>query len=589
MKKQFKLMALASAAMLFAACSQENLLSPQEQLAQNPENNAIQFGTYLGKTGTTRAAGIVAQTYNNGAIANKDAEGTSHLARAGFGVFAYYTKDKDYDPTSGTGTWRTEGTAEKYPNFMYNQKLEYYAADAAASPLNGYNSSEYWTYNPVKYWPNGNDAANSAGSPSNTAIQNAEGKLSFYAYAPYMEVGTTATTGTLPTGVTAVDVTTPKKCTPVGGSETDNGIVAISQNNSTSNVWVKYVMPSANATDAVDLLWGVRGKETYKETDNTPNTQAGWNAGNLYNVNLTKQKVNEKVKFLFKHALTKIGGQTVATESSTNAPEEPTDKCAFKVVLDIDGNNGDGQNTYLGSTFTEQQTLVTIKELKIRDAATVKADDDVTGFTETASNLFTSGWFNIEKGEWANVADAGATVRIVANNTSAYDDNTDDANYSLNPAIKEIGIGSGMKQLDPSDNSKWSTANPTGVTTTPQPVFARENVPGILMIPGGSAQSIYVTLEYYVRTADKNLATGYSEVLQKITNKVDLSSLNTNKFYTIIMHIGLTSVKFEAVVADWATYSDGTYDENGTYTPGGGSTSTEEKVWLPSNVVTVTP
>ena len=55
MKKQFKLMALASAAMLFAACSQENLLSPQEQLAQSPENNAIQFGTYLGKTGTTRA------------------------------------------------------------------------------------------------------------------------------------------------------------------------------------------------------------------------------------------------------------------------------------------------------------------------------------------------------------------------------------------------------------------------------------------------------------------------------------------------------------------------------------------------------
>lgn len=561
-------------------------MSPQEQLAQNPENNAIQFGTYLGKTGTTRAAGIVAQTYNNGAIANKDAEGTSHLARAGFGVFAYYTKDKDYDPASGTGTWRTEATAEKYPNFMYNQKLEYYAADAAATPMNGYNSGEYWTYNPVKYWPNGNDAANSAG-PSNTAIQNAEGKLSFYAYAPYMEVGTTATTGTLPTDVTAVDVNTPKKCTPVGGSETDNGIVAISKNNSTSNVWVKYVMPSANATDAVDLLWGVRGKETYNETDGTPNTEAGWNAGNLYNVNLTKQKVDEKVKFLFKHALTKIGGQTVATENNANAPVT-TDQCAFKVVLDIDGNNGDGQSTYLGSGFTKDQTLVTIKELKIRDAATVKTDGDVTGFTESTSNLFTSGWFNIETGTWANVEGTGATVKIVANNTTENDAKATDADYSLNPAIKEIGIGSGMKELDSSDKSIWSDANPTGVTTTPQPVFARENVPGILMIPNGTTpQSLYVTLEYYVRTADTNLAAGYSEVLQKITNKVDLSSLNPNKYYTIIMHIGLTSVKFEAVVADWATSSDGTYDENGTYTPGGSSTPTEEKVWLPSNVVPV--
>ena len=85
-----------------------------------------------------------------------------------------------------------------------------------------------------------------------------------------------------------------------------------------------------------------------------------------------------------------------------------------------------------------------------------------------------------------------------------------------------------------------------------------------MMIPGGTAQSLYVTLEYYVRTADTNLALGYSEVLQKITNKVDLSSLNPNKYYTIIMHIGLTSVKFEAVVADWATTDNGTYSENGT-------------------------
>jgi len=259
------------------------------------------------------------------------------------------------------------------------------------------------------------------------------------------------------------------------------------------------------------------------------------------------------------------------------------------VVLDIDGNNGDAQSTYLGSAFTNTKTLVTIKELKIRDAATVKTDNDVTGFTESTSNLFTSGWFNIETGTWDKVEGTGATVKIVANNTDDNDNNTNDAKYSLNPVIKEIGIGSGKKELNTSDQSIWSTANPTGVTTTPQPVFASENVPGILMIPGGStAQSLYVTLEYYVRTADKNLVAGYSEVLQKITNKVDLSSLNPNKYYTIIMHIGLTSVKFEAVVADWATTSDGTYDENGTYTPGSGSTDTEEKVWLPSNVV-VTP
>jgi len=561
MKKQFKLMALASVTMLFAACSQEDLLNPQEQLAQAPENNVIQFGTYMGKAVATRT--LTDCDYVKGPIANTAvaADGIKSLAQARFGVFAYLTT-ADYNPATPTS---------QRPDFMYNQELKY--DDVLLS----------WIYTPVKYWPNGIDAGNTSGNPSNTAVEKTVQKLSFFAYAPYKAPSffdasyANATDGALPSGL--ADATTKKSSTAT------NGITAMTTNDFTGNVWVKYVMPSANATDAVDLLWGVRGKGTYYETDNTPNTEAGWNAGNLYNVNLTKQKVDEKVKFLFKHALTKIGGQTVATENIANAPAA-SDQCAFKVVLDIDGNSGDGQNTYLGSDFTNTKTLVTIKELKIRDAATVKTDNDVTGFTETTSNLFTSGWFNIETGTWANVEGTGATVKIVANNTSANDADVTDANYSLNPVIKEIGIGSGKKELDTSDKSIWSAANPTGVTTTPQPVFASENVPGILMIPGGSTpQSLYVTLEYYVRTADTNLAAGYSEVLQKITNKVDLSSLNPNKYYTIIMHIGLTSVKFEAVVADWATTSDGTYNNNGTYTPGGGSTSTEDKVWLPSNVI----
>ena len=50
------------------------------------------------------------------------------------------------------------------------------------------------------------------------------------------------------------------------------------------------------------------------------------------------------------------------------------------------------------------------------------------------------------------------------------------------------------------------------------------------------------------------------------------------------MHLGMTSVKFEAVVADWAGTEDGSYSEDGSETPG--TTPTDKSIWLPSNVVT---
>ena len=136
-------------------------------------------------------------------------------------------------------------------------------------------------------------------------------------------------------------------------------------------------------------------------------------------------------------------------------------------------------------------------------------------------------------------------------------------------------------------NTEWSDDYPTGVTVDAQALFCDENVPSLMIIPiSGQSSDLYVTIDYVVRTADNNLSTGFTEVEQVITNKVTLSSLAPNKYYKIIMHLGLTSVKFEAKVADWQTASGGTYNENGTYTPGGDAN--ESSVWLPSNVVAYT-
>ena len=119
---------------------------------------AIGFGTYVGTTRTTAIT-------------------TANITS--FGVYGYY---------SDGAPW----TSNLVPNFMFNQKVE------------GSNASGF-TYSPVKYWPNEQDD-----------------KLSFFAYAPYMN-------GT-------------------------NGISENSLNITPGAPSIKYEMPSSEDSQA-DILW----------------------------------------------------------------------------------------------------------------------------------------------------------------------------------------------------------------------------------------------------------------------------------------------------------------------------------------------
>ena len=124
----------------------------------------------------------------------------------------------------------------------------------------------------------------------------------------------------------------------------------------------------------------LNGKTTYDETDGVDPAVGA--IGTAYNENLTKQKVDEKVKFLFKHALAKVGGATAnGDEALTGDPAQ----CGFKVVVDVDKNsdtpgvNGQSNQTaYFNSDFSNAETLVTIKEVKIRDAYTYTVTEDLT-------------------------------------------------------------------------------------------------------------------------------------------------------------------------------------------------------------------
>ncbi len=582
----------AASAFVLTGCTESDL-SGDTSLAKESAPSAIEFSAKTRNAGVTRAGTEQSATYTNGAIGNAT-DATNHitdLKNARFGVFGYYTQTKDYRAAYndwGTGTWKKDDT-NKYPNFMYNQELKYGTAS----------SLEAWVYDPVKYWPNGTDAANASNTPSNTANENENvAKLSFFAYAPYMEEGTTATTtgSDIPTSVTAYDVKTPKTIDDDNDPGTDpvkNGIVAISKNTSPTDVWVKYVLPVAEEDKAVDLLWGIRGQKSYAETDGGNNMIANLE-DNTYNTDLTKQTVGEKVVFLFKHALTKIGG--VTSDGDESKDDQPL-KCGFKVVVDIDKNSAapttegqSAQTSYFGEDFTNTKTLVTLKEVKIQDTGSAATDANVKAVTSGSSDLLKSGWFDIESGLWNTTnAEKGARYNIVANNTAAADNNLNESPYSLNVKIKEIGAkknaaGGDGKELE-SGNASWNASNnPAGVTLTPTDVFADENVPALMLIPdGANEQTLYITVTYVVRTADPKLNAGFSEVEQTITNKVSLANLKPNKYYTIIMHLGLTSVKFSAVVADWSL-TDGTeYNENGSEISG--NNDNKNVVWLPSNVV----
>lgn len=575
----------AASAFVLTGCTETDL-SSDTSLAKESAPSAIEFSAKTGNTAATRT--VVTKTYDDGTgeakygtIGNGDDtnKGITDLKKARFGVFAYHTTS-DYVITPLTSM---------EPNFMYNQEVMFDNEDAS-----GKNA---WIYSPVKYWPNGIDSQNEQNAPSNTATEVLSGgKLSFFAFAPYTAASGSAYsyTSEADTKPTAIGATTTNdnKVKLTGKSK---GVTAVTTNDWNGHVWVKYALgteaKSANESNFVDLLWGTRGSANYDKAGSSASD--GAIIGKNYNINLTKQTVDERVSFLFKHALAKVGGATAQTSGETT--DDNPARGGFKVVVDVDGNDGDNQGSYFPAGFNQNQTLVTIEEVKIQDGYTAGQDATVTTVANTEkSNLNTYGWFNIETGQWCNdeytygrVGDNGARYEVVANNDKTLNNDV----YLLNKKILEIGarkhdVSGEGKELAEGGATWTSGTEPSGVGTTPVDLFANENVPALMLIPGGSAD-LYVTVTYYVRTADPALNAGFTSVKQTITNKVSLGDLNPNKFYTIIMHIGLTSVKFEAVVADWATNSTEAYDEKTGEDKSTGEAN-EKKVWLPSNVVALT-
>lgn len=488
MKKTFLAMT-ALAAMLFAGCTSSDDLTTRETITNaNEAATPINFGTYMGRTSTRSTVGklgdmtttTLQDTKNNG---------------GGFGVFAYYTKNTAY----------TYNQTSFEPNFMYNQGVFY--------------NSTKWEYTPVKYWPNGlNDQEEGKGGDDETLTPG--GKVSFFAYAPYID-------------------------TPTGDQSSNDGIIGMSANNASTNPTITYKMPSTNM---VDILWGtadtsgkdLAGSDQPGTTlgDNTATNGATTPVYYKVNADLTKQQIDGAVKFKFLHALAKFGGS--ANDGVAGG---------LQIMLDIDALSG--------GTADDDNTKVTVKSITI--------DTDLNGdgdFDDTDEKISKVGTLDLATGLWS-ISDA-----------------TGDKS-EINQTINRVGTAP-ASQLNPEIaepetwNPTWASNTLEGVKIAPKNVYAsgQENSP-LLFFPGQTPK-VRVKINYIVRTKDDKLATGYSFVEQTVSKVVAFTeAVKMNKKYNLIIHLGLTSVKFVATVADWSadTDSDGDVD-----------TSDAKTVYLPLNV-----
>lgn len=122
MKKSLFTGFIALAALTMTSCSND------ENMVSIPRDNAIEFGTYVGRDAQTRG-----EVLNDANLLD-------------FGVYAFYTSGAEW---TGAAT----------PNFMYNQEVSRTS------------STDPWTYSPKKYWP----------------TKNTFEYISFFAFAPFYD------------------------------------------------------------------------------------------------------------------------------------------------------------------------------------------------------------------------------------------------------------------------------------------------------------------------------------------------------------------------------------------------------------------
>ena len=346
---------VAAAALALTACTSENdILETGPAKQATPQ--AVGFDVYTPAATVGTRAGLTG-TMTTGRLQRSQADG------GGFGVYAYLTEDDVAAAGDGANATAYTGGA---PNFMVNEKILWN------------NTNLGWYYNPLKYWPNETD------NDSQTTPATMEGadkhldRLTFFAYAPY---------------VAADDA---------GGT----GIIRITDNagelNSTAvtDPTIEWKATTAVATfkpnEGVDLLWGVApsGGLSYTAVNGSTVTR---DEGTPL-LNMIKPDVNTSMKFLFQHALARIGVNVVAAidQVSPGGELDPNTKItinSFKITGPfgttgkLSLNNGTKANIANWTTVNSTAVVSGTKIIDPLSAITVTANDATPANNAIAENL----------------------------------------------------------------------------------------------------------------------------------------------------------------------------------------------------------
>lgn len=393
----------------------------------------------------------------------------------------------------GGNTW-TGNSSAWTPDFMTNQHITY--------------SSSAWTYSPVKYWPNHansgtdtGDEVDGLGGGTATTTEDID-YVSFFAYGPYVEKAVYESTTA---AYTAAITESGDPATYTLNDIAYDGILSLPANNASGDPKIAYLV-SSNPAYSVDLMYGVAARDyTAKETTGGIGTAV--KAGNPF-LDLTKQVVGDKISYQFKHALTKLGVNVDAYFDEVRGVSHTND---------VDAN-----------------TRIVIESISI-DAGSQK--------------LYYYGELNL-------------------NNYKATPDGKPNwGNTRIEVSDLSKNIATGLKWVDKAtilggsptaeEYARYFAVQPLGVTKNKQSLFGKDitgtNDAALMFIPGNANASgdVSVEIKYHVITRDANLGTGWSDVTNHIKNKIGSFAFSPGSNTIINLHLGMTTMKFDAQVAEW--------------------------------------
>ncbi len=418
---------------------------------------------------------------------------------------AYLSRSTTKAGLAGTELTSSDGTSnlqtEGFGVFGYYTDGELYSD--LAKPNFMYNqkvnySGGSWTYSPAKYWPNEFGTQASADEVD---------RLTFFAYAPWVDVS--AASGSIKSSV-------------YSGAALTTGITGLSRATAAGDPLVKYVA-SFSPAESVDLCWGV-AKSDFNATVTTEFSN-DIDAGYPY-IDVAKPTISSRVDFDFKHALSSLNVQ-------------------IDTDVDVVSHN-DGE--------LEANTKIYVRSVTFE------------GFSvKGALNL------NSNATDGPNWVDIAGSERLSSAPVTVYDGRRDGKEGVANASDaneKPQGLNEVLIQ-----NQPYSGTPTAGVVHTPVNLFSGSALESpIFVIPNG--ETLKVTIVYDVETKDSKLSTFLSDgvtlgstVENTITKTISSSTdpavpfvMECGKRYVIRLHLGLTSVKFDANVSDWGAGSSADVD-----------------------------